>query len=91
LLPDHVKILYDLTEIIFVGNRYRINTGKKNLLLQLVAKALIICPKLSLTDITSATGYDKELTAELSLTILSSLRKPLIITTKTLSFTEKGR
>jgi tetratricopeptide (TPR) repeat protein len=59
--PDHVKILYDLTELFSSATDTASIQERKNLLLQLVAKAPDnLVPKLSLTDIYIRNGdYDK--------------------------------
>jgi len=85
-LLRHVKILYDLTELFSsaqIPHQYR---KGRIYLLQLVAKAPDnLSAKLSLTDIYIRNGIMTKQLNDWKLFInnfLSSLRKPLIITTK---------
>jgi protein involved in temperature-dependent protein secretion len=66
--PDHVKILYDITELYAVGTDDESQHQRKNFLLQLVQKAPgNLVPQLNLTEIYIRNGETDKATAQLEI------------------------
>jgi DNA-binding SARP family transcriptional activator len=66
--PDHIKILYDLTELYSNANDADSRDQRKNYLIQLVQKAPSnLVPQLSLTDIYLRDGETDKATAQLEI------------------------
>jgi Tfp pilus assembly protein PilF len=66
--PDHIKILYDLTELYAVANDEESQQQRKKFLLQLVEKAPAnLVPQLNLTEIYIRNGETDKATAQLEI------------------------